>query len=57
MELPQWARRTLAVLGLTTVIDGVVRYTFFGEFVERMVQRTLGEGRYDRMTSRIRGAK
>ncbi|GEM_PF-5670864 len=52
LNIPPWALRTLRVLGLTTVIDGVVRYTFFGELIEHLLERTLGEGRYVRMMDR-----
>jgi hypothetical protein len=37
LPFPPWANRLYRGLGLAALLNGVVRYTFVGEFVERYV--------------------
>ena len=46
-NLPMWVGRTLSALGLSTIIYGLIRYTFIGEFFERLYRDTIGHSPID----------
>jgi hypothetical protein len=47
VDMSVWANRALSAVGLSTIIYGLVRYTFIGEFFERLYRDTLGHSPID----------
>jgi hypothetical protein len=42
VDLPAWIGQMLSALGITTVIYGILRYTFLGEYFERVLRNMVG---------------
>ncbi len=47
MSLPKLANRALGVLGVGSIIYGLIRYTFIGEVFERAYERAVGHSPID----------
>ena len=43
-SLPEWMRNSLHAVGLVTLLRMVFRYTFAGEYFERLYREAAGEG-------------
>ena len=42
VNLPAWVGQVLSTLGITTLIYGVLRYTFLGEYFDRLMRNMVG---------------
>ena len=47
LSLPTWAQRTLGMVGLGSIIYGLIRYTFVGELFERVYEKAVGHSPVD----------
>jgi hypothetical protein len=42
MDVPNWLGQVLSTLGISTILYGILRYTFLGEFFERFLRTMIG---------------
>ena len=42
LDLPVWAGKMLGAFGITTILYGFIRYTFIGEWLDRLFRDMTG---------------